>query len=371
MTTHVTPLTALSAPDIAAWNQLASNPFQRWEWLGSWWHAYQPGKQLFVLRVERDSEIIGYAPWFLESRLTTGKTIQFLGSGKACSDHLSLLAHPDNVVATVAAIAPWLKNATESSGSEHQWDSIELIGADRNDLAINTLADGLRREGLDVDQTEGEGCYVIDLPADWESYIRMRSKSGRREIRQSQKNIDDGLLAVQIAETEEDIASVWQQFVELHQRRRSEAGTTGCFDHPPFGDFLRLAATELLKSNLLRLVIASHEGTPVAAQFALIDDDCWYFYQSGMEPQASHLRPGLSLFTHAIRNTIDSGRSRFDMLRGDEPYKLRWRAELKPAQELRVCSPNVSAQLRKQAYNVGVSFKNLVKSGITLTRSQS
>jgi len=110
------------------------------------------------------------------------------------------------------------------------------------------------------------------------------------------------------------------------------------------------------------LVVASIDDVPVATQFAVADDDCWYFYQSGMNPDASHVRPGLSIFCHAIRDAIQSGRKRVDMMRGDESYKLRWRAELQPAQEVRVCSPRNIAQVRNQVYNAGVTFKNLVKS---------
>ena len=64
---------------------------------------------------------------------------------------------------------------------------MELTGVDRDDLAINELIDSLRDEGLTVDQSQGEPTYAIDLPDDWEDYVKMRSKSGRREIRQSRR----------------------------------------------------------------------------------------------------------------------------------------------------------------------------------------
>ena len=368
----------LTTEDLTKWNALASNPLQRWEWLGSWWDAYQDHYELYILSIKRDGEVIAFAPWCLHQRMTTGRTVQFLGSGKACTDHLSILVDPENTEPVCEAIACWLGGTGEGIdpqptapvSSPMDWDSIELIGVDQDDAVVNCLVRQMKHFGLDVDQSEGMGCYVIDLPETWEDYVQMRSKSGRREIRQSLKNVDNGQIAVKRIENETELDAFWEQFVMLHQKRRHASGTTGCFDHPPFGTFLRTAASRLLQSGLLEFSVASSDGVPVSAQFAIADDEGWYFYQSGMEPNASDLRPGLSTFCNAIRSSIQSGRKRFDMMRGDEPYKLRWRAELVKAQEVRVCSPKTSAQVRRQVYQAGLGFKNLLKSGLGIGQTQ-
>ncbi|QDV42749.1 hypothetical protein Enr13x_25990 [Stieleria neptunia] len=370
----ITSVEQFSPDELDRWNELARNPLQRWEWLGSWWRAYQGDYRLCVLKVKRGDEIIAFVPWCLESRVGTGKTIQFLGSGKACTDHLSLLVADDDIDDVCAAVARWLAHSaapTENADEQRLlWDSIELIGVDRSDRTMNRLIEAMRRENLEVDVADGLGCYAIDLPASWDEYVRMRSKSGRREVRQSLKNIDTGTIQVERVETPQQLDAVWDSFVSLHQRRRHASGTTGCFDHPHFDVFLRDAASALFDAGMLELIIASHDGVPVAAHFAIADDDRWYFYQSGMDPDAETLRPGLSLFCQAIRSSIETGRKTFDMMRGDEPYKLRWRAELMPAQEIRVCSPRRSAQLRHQVVKVGLTFKNLVKSGLGIGQPQ-
>jgi CelD/BcsL family acetyltransferase involved in cellulose biosynthesis len=364
----ITSADNLSPSDLQTWNELAPTPLLRWEWLGSWWRAYQGEHQFYVLAVKRDGQIIGFAPWFLENRISTGRTIQFLGSGKACTDHLSLIVRSADTPEVCDAIAAWLLDVTTENRQQvatpYVWDAIELIGVDADDTAINCLVHSLQSRQLTVKQTEGLGCYVIDLPKEWEDYVQQRSKSGRRELRQSMKNVDDGAIKLHFAATEDDLDQHWDTFVTLHQRRRSAMGTTGCFDHPPFERFIRDAASQLLHAGLLKFLIGTADGVPVVAQFAIADDQCWYFYQSGMEPDSSDLRPGLSTFSYVIREAIQTGRQRFDMMRGDEPYKLRWRAELRPAQEVRVCSPRAIAQVRNQVLVVGQSLKNLVKSTI-------
>ncbi|MCA9140877.1 MAG: GNAT family N-acetyltransferase [Planctomycetales bacterium] len=364
----------LSDEHVCLWNHFARNPLQRWEWLGSWWEAYKTQYDLCILAIKRQNQIIGFAPWCLESRIAAGRTIQFLGAGKACTDHLSLLVAAEDVDDVCTAIAKWLIHAGGPNPSDVPrqcvWDSIELIGVDQSDDAVNRLVCAMGEVGLEVQQSEGMGCYAIDLPETWDEYINLRSKSGRREVRQSIKSIDDGTIVVDRIRDHQRLNEFWDVFVNLHQRRRHAEGTTGCFDHPPFGTFLRTAASRLLNSGLLEFFVASVDGVPVATQFAISDAESWYFYQSGMEPDAADLRPGLSMFCYAIRDSIQSGRKRFDMMRGDEPYKLRWRAELLPAQEVRVCSPRTAAQVRRQIYRAGVTFKGLLKTGLGMGQHQ-
>ena len=358
----ITDLESLSDSLVARWNQLAANPLQRWEWLGSWFRAYQDDFKLCVIVVADEADqVVGIAPWCIENRLSTGQTLQFLGSGKACTDHLSLLVDSAHQSSVVNQIAEWMlhDHAADVRGESESptWDLLELIGVDQDDKSINALTTVLREKGMDVQQSEGMGCYVIDLPESWEAYVRMRSKSGRREIRLALRSVDDGRVEVVRIKDRTQLAHYWNHFVQLHQRRRADAGTTGCFDFPPFESFLRDAAEQLLDSGLLQFLIASADGKPVAAQFAVADESGWYFYQSGMEPDAKDLRPGLSLFCHAIRSSIQTERKQFDMMRGDEAYKLRWRATLRPAQEVRVCNPRMSSRLRHQVYSAGQAFK--------------
>ena len=103
--------------DVERWNELAANPFQRWEWLGSWWRAYQQKHMLYILKVQRDGETIAFAPWYLEKRVGIGRTLQFLGSGKACTDHLSLLVRAVDTQDVCDAIAQWLVNVTAENQS--------------------------------------------------------------------------------------------------------------------------------------------------------------------------------------------------------------------------------------------------------------
>ncbi|MEM6473620.1 MAG: GNAT family N-acetyltransferase, partial [Planctomycetota bacterium] len=141
--------------------------------------------------------------------------------------------------------------------------------------------------------------------------------------------------------------------------------------HSHFEQFLRTAAERLLSKGQLRFLVATAEDQPIAVQFAVADESTWYFYQSGMEPELAELRPGLSVFCYAIRSSIAAGNQVFDMMRGDEPYKLRWRASLRPTQEVRAFSPRISSQVRGGMVKVGSILKSLFSSNSTSPSSST
>ncbi|MEM6472753.1 MAG: GNAT family N-acetyltransferase, partial [Planctomycetota bacterium] len=256
------------------WNELARNPFQSWDWLGSWAEAFSEEYSPAILKVtSNQGRILGFAPFCVENRLAFGRTISFLGSGKACSDHLSILAEEGKTTPVSRAIADWLVN--HHSG-DFSWDHLELIGVDLHDLGVDLLADALKKQGVQVEVKDGLGCYAIDLPLTWDEYVKMRSKSGRREIRQALRKIDDGKVQLKLVTTEQQLSQHWPHFVELHQRRRNASGTDGCFDHSHFEQFLRTAAERLLSKGQLRFLVATAEDQPIAVQFAVADESTWY-----------------------------------------------------------------------------------------------
>ena len=51
-----------------------------------------------------------------------------------------------------------------------------------------------------------------------------------------------------------------------------------------------------------------------------------YFYNAGMDPAARDLSPGVTGAAAYLADRLAAGRTRFDFLRGNEPYKYEWGA---------------------------------------------
>ena len=61
-----------------------------------------------------------------------------------------------------------------------------------------------------------------------------------------------------------------------------------------------------------------------------------FFYNAGADPDARELSPGVTGTAAYIRDRMAAGRTRFDFLRGDEPYKYEWGAVDEPIHRILV-----------------------------------
>ena len=88
--------------------------------------------------------------------------------------------------------------------------------------------------------------------------------------------------------------------------------------------FFRAIVPIVAACGWLQLSFLTVNDEPAAAYLCFDYDNRILVYNSGLVPQTfAHLSPGIVLLAYLIRHAIDSGRSAFDFLRGNEEYKYR------------------------------------------------
>ncbi len=329
------------------WNRLAAGvPLRGPAWLLSWWRAFGGRHKLHVLALRsEEGELLGLAPWYRRDA-AAGRVLAFLGSGTACTDYTTVLAKPGRETAVAGAVAGWLREHADS------WDVLELFGVEERDSTITALVAELRSEGCGLLESEPIRAWRIPLPADWEAFMAMQSKSHRKQIRRVQERLFvSGRAVLHSARDSATLAEGMAIFRDLHQRRRESLGEPGCFAQPEFAAFFEYAAEALLASGELGLRWVTLDGRPIAAEFHLEGTDVTYAYQAGVDPDQLEEEPGRLINTAAIMRAIERKRQGFDFLRGDEHYKAHWRAEPRTLLQLRLTAPSASGRVRRHARN--------------------
>jgi CelD/BcsL family acetyltransferase involved in cellulose biosynthesis len=350
-----------------SWNALTGGtPLRSWDWLATWWKHYGHAshrldnaaegrlseRQLHVLAVysawhgrangsAQQRGLVGIAPWYLERTIVKGNVLRWLGSGEVCTDHLSLFCRPDVRDEVAAAVAEALTTTCDD------WDRLELDAVDADDAAILSLTCALEERECLVSRYPADSCWALDLPASWDNYLAALSKSHRKQLRRLERVfLDSDRVRWHQVTTPADLEAAWDVLVDLHQRRRRSLGEPGCFASRLFHDFHREVAGRLLDRGRLRMSWLELDGSPAAAEYHVTDGKTTFAYQGGVDPARLPQEPGRLSTILCLRGAITDGQTRFDFLRGDEPYKAHWRAVPHATYDYRVVPNRRLARLR-------------------------
>lgn len=284
-----------------------ATPFTAPAWLIPWWQVFEPGS-LRTVAIRDNGRLVGLAPFYLEEG-PLGRRLLPLGIG--LSDMFDVLLDP-----AYEGVAEAIIEAMEAEPDWSSWH-LEEVPEGAEALALPCPAgctDEVSTQGarpvLDLAGTPA----LASLPSAKRRKLRM---AGHRAARRGG-----------IVETvrPDDAPGFLADLIRLHGARwtaRDEAGVL-CDDRVRrFHEASLPALAEAGLARLYRLVI---EGRVAGAHYGLQHGKAAYAYLGGFDPDFAFESPGTILLGHAIEAAVREGASRFDLLRGREPYKYEWGA---------------------------------------------
>ena len=296
-----------------------ATPFQSRTWLSTWSSHFANPSQLTTISVREGTDLVGFFP--MMTCRSPWRALRPLGTGP--SDYLGPLLLSED-----SAVQETLMEAL------HELSRTHLV-----DLHQMPSDHPFARQFADENPAEQAKCLILDLPPGFESYVAGLSKSLRYDVRR----IDGKALKERGATVEwvdeSNVNEFADQFFELHKARWKSRGLPGAF----FGKgeaFQREWMKQAAQNGTLVMNRLVAEGKPVGIVYAIQQGGTCYFYQAGMDPEASSLSPGTILVAKMIERAIDIGCHTFDFMRGDEPYKRRWKPNRERTNQRIVLPPN-------------------------------
>lgn len=363
MNVHLYDTPAAIAQLEPEWNALAAgNPLHSYEWLAGWFEIYGADSRLFVLGIRDESgRLVGLAPWHISESFQRGVEIRPVGDGEVCTDHLTIFTQPG--LTQPGCEQQIAHQIAEFLDQEHQqWDLLRLDDIDADNNIISQLAEALVARDCRLQLRDAIGSWQIELPGNWDEFLAMQSKSHRKQLRRSERSAEaSGAYQWHLASTPAEFETAWPIFIDLHQRRRKSLGEPGCFASERFAEFHTTLAKKLLAKDQLRLSYLSINGKPAAAEHHFAGADAIYAYQGGLDPDLIDQDSGRLSMIATIKHAISEGRTTFDLMRGNEPYKAHWRAVHRPAHHYRIVPPRATARLRAGATSVVGALRNGAK----------
>ncbi len=292
------------------WKELVNDspsatPFQTWEWQSTWAKHFGRRGRFHLIAVKHGNDLVG----LMSLMKTQGawKSLRAVGTGS--SDYLHAIARNGYEHAVSEAVS-------ESLSNEKDADLIDLhqVREDKPFAEAGYTA---------IEQAR---CLVLTLPPTYDDYLKTLSKSLRYDVKRLDKDLFKTGRAQVTQVAEGEIDQGMERLFETHKKRWRKRGLPGAFigrGEAFHKEWAHLAASR----GYLWLSLLKIDGETIGAIYAMTLGSACYYYQAGFDPSQGSISPGTLLVAATIKRAIEEGKQAFDFLRGDEPYKMRWKAQ--------------------------------------------
>lgn len=299
------------------------------EWNRLWWEEFGEDKDLFLLSMYRDGDIAALVPLYSKTEGDRA-VLRFIG-GIDLTDYLGPICSRDDRFDVADALVRWLRN------TETQWSELDAHSMPVPFGFAEFLVERADVAGFEFALEQEETSAQLLLPDDWDAYLAGLDSKQRHELRRKRRRLmRDHPDAVFRTATPETLETDLKIFVEMH---RGAEGHKGDFLRPDIATFFERVARAFMALGWLRLDFLEIGGHAVASTFAFELDGVFYLYNSGYEPEAARISPGLILVSELVKQCIERRFKIFDFLRGPERYKYQLGGEPVPLNNVRVLHP--------------------------------
>ena len=287
-----------------------ATPFQSWAWLYSWWEHYAGGHELRLITVRGEGGLlVGVVPLMLQRRWGFGRLL-FIGTG--ISDYLDIIVR-----------AGWEDKVLESGVQALKRLECWYV-ADLQQLGPGAAAWGIRRWWDGPQRGVWQDSSPVVRAEPWDEVLASLSRNLRSTVRRALRRAAADGLQRKVAD-ESNIRQAAERLVALH-REAWQTRTIGP-EHltQRFEAFIVAAAERLAQRGLVGISEFWQDGEVVISSFLVFGRDFCGTYILGASQKALQRYQWSSLYIwDAVEIAHGRDSSYLDLLRGEEPYKLRW-----------------------------------------------
>jgi CelD/BcsL family acetyltransferase involved in cellulose biosynthesis len=276
-------------------------------WLKAWWHAFGRGAELHLGLMREGDEIVGFAPLQVKDKIAS-----FVGSGDVC-DYLDFAIAPGRETEFFELLLEDLR----SQGV----NKLVLAPVRPDSTVLTRLTDVAGARGYEILQRPEDVSIELDLPATWEEYLAGLKPKQRHEVRRKLRRLwladsaEYHCLAIG-GEAERHMDAFLKLFALTEPEKAGFMNST-------MESFFRALATSMAEIELLRMGMLKVANAEAAMTIGFDYGGSYYLYNSAYDPGFSHLSVGLLCKVLCLKDSIERGRTRWDFLKGSEPYKYQ------------------------------------------------
>jgi len=322
-------------------NLLGDNVFLTWEWLSIWWKHFGEGRKLLVLLVEDKDEILAIAPLMLSKYKLPGfgtfKKIEFLGTRTSDYNNFIILKKETECL---RLITDYLINSV----TDWNWIELkEIPETAENACYLERMFSASQCE-LKLKKRVCNICPYISLPNSFDHLMKGLSKNMRQNLNKYLRRIGKKhrVALKRYDETDFSVKESMEVFIKLNEKRWSLEDQLGSFrsKEDTFRNFHMDIAECFANEGWLGLHFLTADDEPVSVQYSFEYGQKMYYYLAGYEPRFAEYSVGNLIIMFLLEKCIKKGFTEYDLMRGNEPYKLLWTSTCRRNFEVRFVRKN-------------------------------
>ena len=347
------------APLREQWDNLAasvgSEIFLTYDWCRIWWKYYGANRDLRVWVFQKGADLVGVVPLFIET--------MWLGPVQIRAARLLVCDHT-LAQFSVPIVSSHLEEVIGRLGEallREKWDILHIGPIAGLYGHYDALKDALHRafsEMCSVSCKQKQVQTYYFLAETWEAQLAGLSKSGRKHIRRSRRELEEvmrdepGDLAYDLAATE-NVDEMFSEFVDMHQNIWRKKGRPGHFgDWPDAVDFHREMAHTQLERGRLRLMRIHWGQRCLAYEYAYRFGDKYFAFLSARSGSQDVADIGLGsvMFAEHVKAAMSENVKYIDDMESKYDYKLRLGGRLFPMKDIYVIRRKLLSVVRTRVF---------------------
>lgn len=281
------------------------SPFSTPQWQELCWKYLRHDEtELLLLSLKEQDTPIGIAPLCRQ-----GSAISFISNSEV-TDYLDFVVRRGNEEVFFKALLEALE--------AENWESLDLHNIPSASATLAQLPLLAQQMGHTITVGIEAVAPSVQLPDTWDAFLAMLTKKYRHELRRKIRRLTESDSFSYYALKGQQASDALDDFLRLHRVSKDEKSQ---FMDRRMEVFFRAMVSELGAGEMIRLYFLEVHGKRVSTALCFEYGDEFLLYNSGFDPEFGSLSVGLVLKALCIRDAIESGKKRFDFLRGNERYK--------------------------------------------------
>lgn len=313
------------------WNSLlekssAFSVYLSWEWLFTWWETFGKtrDRQLYIITARENGELIGIAPFIKRQIKAFGvidrTRVELLGTGEGeddevCSNYMDFIVTPK----MEETFAKEVVNIFLSF--ENSFDEILLSSVSENSPTMKFFVELFEGQLMHFKHNilKMSPCLFINLPSDWEAYLKTLGDKTRRNIRRDRKLLTGKGSLEYSTYCDRESYKYFDAVVELHNRRWQGNKEEDMFSSKMFLGFHVKVSKLFAEKGWLKIGILTNNGQQIAASYHFIYKNTLFAYQVGCDDGYDRrLSVGMAEFGFSIEEAIRGKYKEYDFYKANK-----------------------------------------------------